>query len=134
MSVQIQHNKMKDDKNKFQTKIYSGTKGQINDISIIAIILTIFFTTAISIGFVNAEFGTEFSSLNETVITQQARNDAESVSAISAFTILKNVLLLALFDVGNSLNLPFWLDALYTILAVIFILVISRNIWVGGGA
>ncbi len=114
-------------------KIFQNKKA-INDISIIAIILSIFFITAIAIPFVNAEFDTGFSSLNETVIAQQAKNDAESVTALSAFTVLKNIIKLSLFDVGNELGLPFWLDALYTILAVVFILVVARNIWVGGGA
>lgn len=127
--MQIQHKKMKHDK----PKLFRNKKA-INDISIIAIILTIFFSTAIIIPFVNAEFDTGFSSLNESTIAQQARNDAESVTAISAFTVLKNILKLSLFDIGNELGLPFWLDGLYTILAVIFILVVARNIWVGGGA
>tara|TARA_R100001530_G_C4314305_1_gene153915 strand:- start:594 stop:968 length:375 start_codon:yes stop_codon:yes gene_type:complete len=124
---------MKNERIKFATKIFRSKKG-INDISIMAIIISIFLITGMAIQFVNDEFSTEFSSLDTDSITQQARDDAESVSSLSAFTVLKNILKLALFDFGDTLSLPFWLDMVYTILAVIFILVVARNIWIGGGA
>lgn len=114
--------------------IFPGNKKGINDISIIAIILSIFFATATVIGFINNEFGTNFTEVNDAGIVQTAKNDAESVTALSAFTVLKNILLLALLDFQNILGLPFWLDLFYTILAIVFILVIARNIWIGGGA
>ncbi len=120
-------------KRNFTKKLFKNRRG-INDISIIAVILSIFLLTGIIIAFVNAEFGTEFSTLDEDAIKQQVRNDAESVSTISAFTVLKNIMLLALFDFGDTLQLPLFLDIVYTILAIIFILVIARNIWIGGGA
>ncbi|MAH48575.1 hypothetical protein CMI37_22310 [Candidatus Pacearchaeota archaeon] len=124
---------MKNERINFATKLFQSKKG-INDISIISVILAIFLITSVVIPFVNFEFGTEFSNLDEDAILQTARDDAESVSTISAFTVLKNVILLALFDVGDTLGLPIWLDIIYTLLAILFIIVIARNIWIGGGA
>lgn len=124
---------MKNETKIFNAKLFKSKKG-INDISIITIITAIFLITSIVIPFVNAEFDTEFSNIDSDAITQQAKDDAESVSAISAFTVLVNVLKLAIFDFGDTLGLPFWLDIVYTLLAMIFILVIARNIWIGGGA
>ncbi len=125
--------KMKNEEVKIDEKMFRSKKG-INDISIIAVILSIFLMTGVAIPFVNAEFDTNFANLDEDTLTQNVRNDAESVTAISAFTVLVTVVKLAIFDFGNTLGLPFWLDIIYTLLAVIFVLVIARNIWVGGGA
>lgn len=110
-----------------------GKKG-INDISIIAILTFILFATAIIIPFVNEEFNIVADNFDTEGFEANVKNDAESVTAFSAFTVLVTVLKLALFDVGNSLGLPFWLDAIYTVIGIILILVIGRNIWVGGGA
>ena len=121
------------EKNKLNSKLFSNKRG-FNDISIISVILAIFLLTSVIIPFVNAEFETEFSNLDEDAVLQQTRDDAESVSTLSAFTILKNIILLALFDFGDTLGLPFWLDLIYTLLAIVFMLVIARNIWIGGGA
>ena len=114
--------------------LFPRNKKGFNDISIMAVILSIFFLTSIMIAFVNSEFNASFSTLDTDGVTQKVKNDAESVSTISAFTVLKNIMLLALFDFGDTLRLPFWLDLVYSLLAIIFILVVARNIWVGGGA
>ena len=114
------------------TRLGKSKKG-VNDISIIAVIFFIFFLTAIIIPFINAEFGTTSSTVDTDNLAENVQSGASSISALSAFGVLKTVLLLAFFDFGNSLGLPFWLDAIYTVLAIIFILVIARNIWIGGG-
>lgn len=114
-------------------KIFRNKKG-INDISIISIILFIFLLTSISIEFVNAEFDTNIDTFDNELYEQNIRNDAESVNTFSAFSVLVTTLKLAFFDFGNTLGVPFWLDAMYSILAIILTLVIGRNIWVGGGA
>ena len=115
-------------------KLFPKNKKAINDISIIAIIFFIFFATSIIIPFVNAEFDIQSDTFDNDNLESQVKADAENVNVLSAFTVLLTVLKLALFDFGNTLGLPFWLDGIYTVLAIIFILVIGRNIWVGGGA
>lgn len=114
-------------------KLFNGKKG-INDISIIAVILSIFLFTSIMITFVNAEFGTTVDTFDNDQFTSNVKNDADSVSAVSGFTVLITALKLAIFDWGNTLGLPFWLDIFYVILSIVFVLVIARNIWIGGGA
>ncbi len=114
-------------------KLFKSKRG-INDISIIAIILSIFLVTSIMITFVNAEFGTGADTFDNDAFESNVKNDADSVNAISAFTVLVTALKLAVFDFGNTLGLPFWLDIMYVILSIIFVLVIARNIWIGGGA
>ena len=114
-------------------KIFKDKKG-INDMSILAIILSIFLLTSIIIPFINSEFDTEYAEYDlEGKIIQPVKDDSESASRINIFTILLTMLKLAIWDFGNSLDMPFWLQAIYSILGLIFILVISRNIWGGGG-
>lgn len=115
-------------------KIFPKGKKGINDISIIAILSSILLATAIIIPFVNVEFGTTSDTFDDEAFKTNVKDEAENVNTISAFTILTTFLKLAFFDVGNSLGLPFWLDALYTLIGLILILVIARNIWIGGGA
>lgn len=122
---------------KFPNKLFKDKKA-INDISIISVILAIFLITSITIPFVNAEFDTNFSGLDEDNVIQDVRNDAGQIPEtsafnVSAFDVMKNIILLALFDFGDVLGLPFWLDIIYTLLAIVFILTIARNIWIGGG-
>ena len=118
---------------KFQGNFPRGKKA-INDISIIAVLTFILFGTAIIIPFVNEAVGTHADTFNTGNLEGQIRDDAESVSTISAFTVLITMFKLAIFDFGDTLELPFWLDAIYTVLGIILIIVIARNLWIGGGA
>ncbi len=113
-------------------KLFSSKKA-INDISIIAIIVFIFFASAIIIPFVNAEFGTASDTFDTDNFDSNIKDDAENITTLTAFKVLITVIKLAIFDFGNTLGLPFWLDAIYTVLAILFVLVIARNIWIGGG-
>jgi len=115
-----------------KSKLFRNKKA-INDVSILTIISLIFLLTSVIVPFVNAEFPVSSIDVNQDGIVNQIRDGSESVSSVSAFTILITFLKLATFDWGNTLNLPFWLDLLYVLLAVIFILTIVRNIWFGGG-
>lgn len=129
-------------KKMFQNSSMFRSKRGINDISIIAVILSIFLLTAVIVPFINVEFGTNVASLDPDKIKQDLRNDAEKIPkssailgvSIGAFDVMKNIVKLAIHDFGDTLGLPFWLDLVYTLLAIIFILVIARNIWIGGGA
>lgn len=113
--------------------VFKDKKG-INDISIVAGIIFIFFITAIIIPVVNGAFGTTHTEFDTEGVVDDVRQDVDSVSSFNAFSILLTVLKLAFWDFGNSLNLPFWLDAFYSVLTVVFGLTIGRNIWIGGGA
>lgn len=113
-------------------------KKAINDISIIAIIIFIFLGTSIIIPFVNAEFGTTSDVFDNDAFEASIISEAENIPEISAFDtgafkVITNVVKLAFFDFGNTLGLPFWLDLIYTVLAIILILTVARNVWIGGG-
>lgn len=113
-------------------RLFRNKKG-INDISILTGIIIVFFLSALMIPFINAEFGTTSSEFDTESVRGEVQQDADSVGSINAFTVLLTVLKLGGWDFGDSLSLPFWLDALYSVLAIVFTLTIARNIWVGGG-
>ena len=117
-------------------KLFRNRKG-INDISIITIILLIFFGTAIIIPYIDSALGTSTDTYDtdefHSGIQEQGEQIEGTITDVSAIKVFANVIKLAFFDFGNTLGLPWWLDAVYTVLAIIFILVIARNIWIGGG-
>lgn len=133
---------MKNEKINYYKKLYKKRsmfrdKRAVNDITIISVLVFIFFLTALIIPFINAEFTTGFVEPNTDniagEIVQQSEDIEVRITDISAIGVMLTVLKLAFFDFGNSLGLPFWLDSIYTILGIILILVIARNIWIGGG-
>jgi len=93
-----------------ELKLFKNKKG-INDISIIAVILSIFLLTSVMITFVNAEFGVGADTFDTDAFESNVKGDADSVSSISAFRVLVTALKLAVFDWGNTLGLPFWLSS-----------------------
>lgn len=120
-------------KNAKMSKLFKNKKA-INDISIIAILTFIFFMSAILIPYINAEFNvTDDVTYDTDGLASDIKDEGRSVGALSLYTVVVTIGKLAVYDFGNTLGLPFWLDAVYTVLAIIFILVIARNIWVGGG-
>ena len=113
-------------------KFFKDKKG-INDISIIGVILSIFIFSALLIPFINGAVDANADSYDTDNLGEEIQEDAESINTLSLFGVVKTVAKLASWDIGNTLNLPWWLDGIYFILAVIFILVLARNIWIGGG-
>lgn len=114
-------------------KIIRSKRG-INDISILAIIFSIFLLTAILVPFINSSFGSNIDSFDVDSFETGIKQEVSNVNVITAFSVLVNVLKLALFDWDGTLGIPFFLSIVYTLLAILFILIIARNIWVGGGA
>ncbi len=119
-----------------KSKMFSNKKA-INDISIILIIVFIFLGTATVIPFIDDAFRTETDEFNtenlELGVLDETKELAQRIANTTPVKVFLNMLKLAFFDFGNTLGLPFWLDIIYTILAIIFVLVILRNVWVGGG-
>lgn len=113
-------------------KFFNNKKG-FNDITIVAVIVFILLGTAVIIPFINSAFNQNIDNFDRDNFEGNVKSDAENVSSFNAFQVLLTLLKLAFFDFGNSLGLPFWLDAIYTGLAIILILAVARNIWIGGG-
>lgn len=105
-----------------------------NDITILASVTAILLISAFIIPVSNAAFGTGGSNFNSDGLKDELQEDAESVNTISAFGILTTFLKLIFWDVSGSLNLPAWLQVFYTILFIVAVLTVARNIWIGGGS
>lgn len=114
-------------------RMISNRKG-FNDMFIIFVILGILIGTATIIPYLNAAQITQTAELDTDGVVSDIQQGSENVNAISAFTILLSVLKLSLFDFGDTLGLPWWLDLFYTLLATLLIITVARNIWIGGGA
>jgi len=113
-------------------RLFRNKKG-FNDIYVLVVIGSILFFSAIAIPLIGQSFGTSTASFDTENLADSVQQDAENVSSFNAFDVLFTFLKLAFFDFGDSLSLPFWLDAVYTMLAIVFIVTIARNIWIGGG-
>lgn len=109
-----------------------GKRG-VNDISIASGIFAVFILTAVLIPFINADFDTSFSEFDTDELKRDATEDTRKVTGFNAFTIMINVFRLAFWDFGDTLQLPFWLDAIFTLFTIILVFILARNIWVGGG-
>ena len=110
------------------------SKRAVNDVSILAGILALFLISATIIPFINEEFQTGYSEFNVDGTVDEVKQEGKNVSTLSAFEILLTVFKLAFWDFGNTLNLIWFVDIFYTLMALIFIIVIARNVWIGGGA
>lgn len=131
-------NKLWNSKNDCETKFYKrvlpkGKQG-FNDITILATITAILLISAFIIPISNAAFGTGGSNFNSDGLKDELQEDAESVNTISAFGILTTFLSLIFWDVSGSLGLPVWLQLFYTIIFIVAVLTVARNIWIGGGS
>ena len=105
--------------------------GGINDMTIIFGIISFFVFIGVVTPFINADLNTnlpEFSpeQLTSNIDTEQAQ------SSISAFRVLGSVLSMFFFTFGS---IPAFIDvALFIPLRLILVLIIARNVWIGGGA
>lgn len=110
------------------------SKGGFNDVTIVMTIITIFFFTAAIIPFVNASFTQSYVQFDQDGVAQDQILEGQSANSLNAFSLLTNVLQLALWDFGDNLGLPWWLDVFYSLLGVALVLTIARNVWIGGGS
>lgn len=113
-------------------KLFSSRKG-FNDVTILVGIMVTIFLTAYILTYINIGFDTEYAEFDTDKTKDGAIQDAENVGTLDAFNVLITVLKLSTWDVGDTLNLYWWIDLFYTILALTFIITIARNIWIGGG-
>lgn len=113
-------------------KLFRNRKA-FNDIVIIATIMSILLVSAFVIPYLSDLSGENYDEYDDDTYIDDIHGEATSVNQLNAFTVLINVLKLASFDIGNTLDLPLFLRLIYGIMGVILILVVARNIWIGGG-
>ena len=119
----------------------------VNDISIITGIITVFILTGALLPFLTEGFGTGESFSNVAQFENEITDDIKNVKSNETVTgilgalsagatgvgfldVLFSVLLMFFWTFGA---LPFWLDIIFLILRLILVLIIARNVWIGGG-
>lgn len=109
------------------------SKKGFNDISILMGIIFVFLFTAVIIPDVNSAFNQNADEFDSDAYHEGIQEQTRGTSDLNARIVLLNLMKLSLWDVGNTLNLPFWIDIFFTVMAITFVTVIARNIWIGGG-
>jgi hypothetical protein len=104
----------------------------VNDISILSGIIAIFLISSLIIPYVNSAFDSDYNSYDSEYYNNEVRA-VDSVNTINVFSVFSTFIKIALWDIGDTLNLPWFLDAFYTLLTAIATLIIIRNVWIGGG-
>lgn len=103
----------------------------VNDISIAAGIFFLFVLLGVLMPFVNADFNSISTSPNTEGLTETVGNEMVDVNVVSLLDVVKSIAGMFFWTFGQ---LPFWLDAIFVVLRLIFAFIIARNIWIGGGA
>ncbi len=108
-------------------KLFKSKKG-FTDIFIGAAVLAIFFITAVLIPPIAESLNTEADTFDTDNLDQNVKNNADSINILSVSGLLITVLKLGLWDVGNTLSLPFWADAFYTFLGMVLFVIALRTV------
>ena len=119
--------------NERNKKLWKSKKG-FNDLVILAGITSILLISAFVIPLTQDAFGQPQTTFDSDNLKDNLQNEAESVNSISAFGILTTFLKLIFWDVSGSLALPAWLQVFYTIIFIVAVLTVARNLWIGGGS
>lgn len=105
----------------------------MNDVTILMTIIAILFFSSMGLYFV---YQGDYVTLNMDNVVNNASGNVEALSLnpfksdstpISFFRMLVNVFI---FSFGD---LPLWLDGFFIILKITGLVVIIRNVWIGGG-
>lgn len=115
-----------------------GDKKGLNDVTILGGIIAIFLVSAFLITALNDAFGvggTEYDTigLGDDVAQAGEQLDPNPFAGLSFIDVFRVLFTLIFFDFSNSLGLPIWLDIGYVFLIIIAVIVIARNLWIGGG-
>lgn len=117
---------------KQQLSLWKSKKGY-NDMYLLSLVLGVFLLTAVLLPLIQSSFGTSQSRFDNDAFRQDVQEGSKSLTNLNAFTVFSTVFKLAFWDFGDTLDLPVWVDAFYTLLAVLTTLIVARNIWIGGG-
>jgi hypothetical protein len=103
-------------------EIWKSKKGN-TDIAIFSFIVLVFVATSIFIPLIQAEVttGTPQTTTNEDGET--LLYDAQSRNSLTMVGVVINIFQLGFWDVDNDLGLPFWLDAMFSILLILAVVI-----------
>ena len=105
----------------------------MNDIQIIASIVSVFILIGIFLPFVQDEFA-QPKNLNASNGVQSVASNVASQSNNSTVTIWQVFISIGKMFFWTFGTLPLWLDSVFLMVRIILIVTIARNIWIGGGA
>ena len=105
--------------------------GSVNDMTIIFGIITFFVFIGVVTPFINADLNTNLPEFNPEQLTSNIDTE-QARSSISAFRVIGSVLSMFFFTFGE---IPLFLDiAIFVPLRLLLVLIVARNVWIGGGA
>ena len=119
----------------------------VNDVTIIGSIITIFILIGGFLPFVQAEFNTTIDNNDPEQFERRIGDDVreardnETVTGIydifsvgaQGVTFLNVMFSIVMMFFWSFNGLPFWLNLLFIPIRIILVLIIARNIWIGGG-
>lgn len=119
----------------------------VNDISIITGIIASFILIGILLPFLNEGFSTSVTTNNVGDFENQIGDTIKDVRSNESVTGILGTFsagaqgvgfLKVFFSVVSMFfwtfgALPFWLDGIFLILRLMLVMIIARNIWIGGG-
>lgn len=104
----------------------------VNDISILTGIIVVFVVIGGFLPYLNESFNVSGNTPNVEDLESNVAEDAENVETFNAFSVLLSILKMFFWTFGA---VPFWLDLFFfTPIRLIFVAIVARNIWIGGGA
>ncbi len=116
----------------------------VNDISIITGIVAVFIAVGVFLPVLDDGYNNVITSSNDIAAFEASLSNATGqlgnkeidptflnpLGSLSIFDIMFSVLLMFFWTFGA---LPVWLDLIFLVFRVTLILIIARNLWVGGG-
>jgi hypothetical protein len=112
--------------------MFESKKG-FNDVTILISILSIFVVTAMIIPNVQELSGEAASSFSTDGVTENLRDDSREIGIVSPTGIKDFFSTLWGIMTWNKDIMPTWLGAFYVMMEITALVVIVRNIWIGGG-
>ena len=105
--------------------------GSVNDMTIIFGLISFFVFIGVVTPFINADLNSNLPEFSPEQLTANI-NTEEAKSAVSAFKVLGSVLSMFFFTFGS---IPIFIDvAVFIPLRLLLVLIVARNVWIGGGA
>jgi len=113
-------------------RLLKNKKG-FNDIVIIAGLGSILFLTALLIPYINEALDTD-GAVYDVDGTQSDIQQASGGVGGNGLSVITTLLKLAFWDFTGSLGLPWWIQAMYTMISVLLVFTVARNVvpFVGG--
>lgn len=112
-------------------KLWKSKKG-FNDMYMLFILILILFGSALVIPTLSSAAGESYANYNRDNITSEVKDKSQSTTT-STFGVIGTLFKLGFWDFGDTLHLPAWLDLFYSMLTLIILVILARNIWIGGG-